>query len=168
MLAMSTATISPCGRYRYDLTRHWGPSKELGKCRVAVWCGLNPSTATAEVDDPTIRREVAFSKAWGYDGYAKVNAYAFRSTDPKQLWKQEDPMGPENLAHIIDWAKAGAIFVACWGNNIREKEKFILRTLFLVNRLEVHALKLTNQDNPSHPLYLRKDLKPFLWLGGDS
>jgi hypothetical protein len=48
-----SATISDCGRYRYALGRRWddGPT--------ACWVMLNPSTADADVDDPTIRRCVS-------------------------------------------------------------------------------------------------------------
>jgi hypothetical protein len=158
---VSSATFSPCGRYRYDLTRTWGTGN-----RIAVWCGLNPSTADAVKPDPTVTREVNFSKDWGYDGYAKVNAYAFRSTDPKAMLRQNDPCGEDNLGHILRWAKAGAIFIACWGNNIRPAQASTLRLAMYLNGIEVHALKLTKQGHPQHPLYLSATTKPFVWLRG--
>jgi hypothetical protein len=30
----------------------------------------------------------------------------------------------------------------------------------------LHALKLCNDGTPSHPLYLKGDLKPTLWIAG--
>jgi hypothetical protein len=58
-ISRGTAVISDCGRYRYSLTRSWAD----GDNRV-VFVMLNPSTADAEVDDPTIRRCIGFAKAW--------------------------------------------------------------------------------------------------------
>ena len=56
-----TALFSPCQRFRYTLTRTWDETKS----GVAFIC-LNPSTATATEDDPTIRRCIGFAKTWGY------------------------------------------------------------------------------------------------------
>jgi len=53
-----TARFSECGTYRYNLTR------ELGGERPLVICGLNPSVATRDKNDPTIRREIGFAKLW--------------------------------------------------------------------------------------------------------
>jgi hypothetical protein len=161
------ATFSPCRRYRYTLTRMWDATKPT-----VVFCGLNPSTADETQDDPTIRRELGYAKAWGYGKLVKVNAYGFRSTDPKGLWTVDDPRGPDNFAWIkmraFELGREGGLFVAGWGNNIRERDAFELRRMLRFEGVKVHALKLTKQGNPSHPLYLRADLKPFVWLGGAS
>jgi hypothetical protein len=152
------ATFSECRRYRYTLTRTWDESKGL-----VVFCGLNPSTADETEDDPTIRRELGYGKAWGYGRLVKVNAYAFRSTDPKGLWEAEEPCGHDNLGVILEWAKRADLFVAAWGANIRPAQAWTLRLALDVAHVEVHALKLTKRGFPSHPLYLPKTLKPFVW-----
>jgi hypothetical protein len=156
-----TATFSPCERYRYTLTRSWDNDKPI-----VCFCGLNPSTADAKDPDPTITREIGFAKSWGYGALVKVNAYAFRSTDPKGLWSVDDPYGPDNIAAIREWAKKADLFVAAWGANIRPDQAWKLRTLFVVNRIRVHALKLTKSGQPAHPLYLPKSLTPRLWEEG--
>lgn len=155
-----SATFSTCRRYRYTLHRTWDASKPL-----AVFCGLNPSTADETFDDPTITREVGYAKDWGYGRYVKVNAYAFRSTDPKGLWTAEDPCGTDNLGIILEWAKRADLFVAAWGVNIRPAQAWTLRLALDMAHVKVHALKLTKDGFPSHPLYLPKTLKPFVWGG---
>src|SRR5437868_12651695 len=73
-----SAVISPCGKFRYRLTRQWGEGAAL------PFVMLNPSTADAEQDDPTIRKCVGFAKRMGYDGIEVVNLYAYRATKPTQ------------------------------------------------------------------------------------
>jgi hypothetical protein len=158
---VGTATFSPCGRYRYLLTRTWDKTKPI-----CAFIGLNPSTADERQDDPTIRREIAFARDWGFGALVMLNAYAFRSTDPKALWTIDDPYGPDNLATISEWTRKADLVVAAWGANIRADQAWKLRLLFDVNRIKVHALRITKKGQPEHPLYLPKTLKPRLWEDG--
>lgn len=84
----SDARLSPCGLYRYTLTRTWDATKPR-----ACWIGLNPSTADASEDDPTIRRMCGFADAWKCGGIIVVNLFALRATDPKELRRVKDPVG---------------------------------------------------------------------------
>src|SRR5712664_2208515 len=86
-----SAGFSCCGLYRYWLRRHW--DAELPPVCFVM---LNPSTADAERDDPTIRRCCGFSRRWGYGGIVVVNLYAFRTSDPCCLRNAVHPVGPEN------------------------------------------------------------------------
>ena len=72
------AVISACGRYRYLLTRRVGPGT-----RAVTFIMLNPSTADATRDDPTIRRCIGFARSWGIGGVDVVNLFAFRATEPR-------------------------------------------------------------------------------------
>ena len=106
----NSAVISPCGRYRYLLTRRWaiGPT-----CLFAM---LNPSTADAEVNDPTVLRCIHFAKREGCGGLEIVNQYGYRSSEPRMLARAEDPVGPENDAHILAAAdRRPLLTVAAWG-----------------------------------------------------
>src|SRR4051812_17109287 len=111
-LSQRGALLSDDGLYRYRLWRIW---EELAP--VMVWVMLNPSTADADVDDPSIRKCVGFAKANGCGGIIVVNLFAWRATDPKELRAVADPVGPENDAHIRWAVKAPllATVVAGWG-----------------------------------------------------
>jgi len=158
------ARFSPCRRYRYTLNREWEPTLPT-----VIFCGLNPSTADETQDDPTIRREIGFAMAWGFGKLIKVNAYGFRSTDPKALWKVDDPRGPDNFLEIKSACfqtlirRGGGLFVAAWGNNIRTSDAVELRRMLRLEGVKVHAIRITKLGNPAHPLYLPKTLRPFPW-----
>lgn len=77
-----SAVISKDGLYRYTLRRVWDESKPL-----LNFVLLNPSKADAETDDATVRRCIGFAKLWGFGGIVITNLYAYRSTDPKKLWR---------------------------------------------------------------------------------
>lgn len=158
------ARFSECRRYRYSLWREWDTSKPC-----IVWCGLNPSTADEAVDDPTIRREVAFSKAWGFGGYLKVNAYAFRATQPAVMFAAQrdgiDIVGEANNDTIRDNLLKYRMFIACWGANIDARRSWVLREMFKTSLRTVHCMGLTSKGHPLHPLYLRADTQPKKWIG---
>jgi len=150
-----TATISPCGTWRYDLTRRWAPGGTT-----CVFVCLNPSTADAEQDDPTVRRCVRFARDWGHHQFVMLNAYAFRATEPKVMQRAADPIGPENDAYLRAWAERSAMVVAAWGAHIDRFRQMQLRAMF---RGRLHYLRLTKQGFPGHPLYLPKTLTPQPW-----
>jgi hypothetical protein len=119
---------------------------------------LNPSTADADIDDPTIRRVIQFSKSWGYGGVFVGNLYAFRSTDPKILRNVDDPVGSENIENIIQLLRQTDKVIYAWGNNEKEPE-------WLCNLVEIpYCIDISKKGVPKHPLYLRGDLEPKPYL----
>jgi len=74
------ASFSHCKRYRYQLLRRWEGG--IGRC---VIVGLNPSTADAQNDDPTIRRCMGFAQDWGFNELIMVNLFAYRTPHPLHL-----------------------------------------------------------------------------------
>lgn len=154
---MNDARFSPCMRYRYELSRMWS----MEASRFCMFVMLNPSTADAQIDDPTIRRCIGFAKSWGYDGLYVGNVYAYRSTDPSQLWTVDDPVGPDNDASLTKLAEKADLVVAAWGANAKpERIGCVLHALRNANA--VHFLAMTRAQQPKHPLYLKSDLKPQL------
>lgn len=144
------ADISECGTYRYRLWRHWGTPFEKA---TMVVVGLNPSTADAEKDDPTIRRCVSFAKREGCGRLVMVNLFALRSTDPSALLRHDDPEGPRNLRTLDDWLCPPFVCVAAWGAHPLAQEKGVL----LAMRVPLLAFGFTKGLAPRHPLYLPLD-----------
>lgn len=154
---IKSAIISPCGAYRYTLTRKWNKHQ-----RRALFVGLNPSTADAEVDDATIRRLIGFSKDLGFGGFTIVNLFAFRSTDPKNLIKAADPVGPENNRYLNLAFERHDVIIPMWGANggLLDRDKQVIEILrnTAVNPIRrVGCFGTTKAGHPKHPLYLRKD-----------
>jgi hypothetical protein len=152
-----SAVVSPCGRYRYVLRRE--VPDLFATRRTALWVMLNPSTADATADDPTIRRCLDFSRAWGCDRMVVVNLYALRTTDPRRLWDAEDPVGPENDAHIGTAAGLAGLTVCAWGGHAKPER--VAQILPLLSAPQ--CLGRTRGGSPRHPLYLPKvtRLEPF-------
>lgn len=149
-----SAVISPCGTYRYRLTRKWS---DRPKC---WWIMLNPSTADGTTDDPTIRRVISFSRYWGYGGCVVMNLFALRATDPKAIWRHEDPVGPENdeyLRHAIN----APLVIAAWGaNDTRGRDR---QVLYLLKTKTIYCLEMTKAKRPKHPLYVKISAEPILF-----
>ena len=147
-----TALIDPTGAYRYTLTREWDPWLP-----VACWIMLNPSTADATKDDPTIRRCIAFSKRWGYGSIEVVNIFAYRATAPADLWPLSDPIGQENDTHIDAAVQRAAIVIAAWGVHGAYRG----RGAEVARRFDgLKYLGATKDGHPRHPLYVRGDTLP--------
>jgi len=149
------AEISECGIYRYRISRIWNMDAPH-----VLFVLLNPSTADAIVDDPTLGRCMSFAREWGYGGLIIVNLFAARSANPKMLKEVKDPVGPENDKWIKEEAEKASLIVLGWGNHgsLRNRDKKVLPWL-----KEARCLAVTKQGQPSHPLYLSKTLKPFLY-----
>jgi len=150
------ALISPDGLYRYWLSRIWdigGP--------VAVFIGLNPSTADHLFDDPTITRCIRYADRWGKGGLIMLNLFAYRATDPKQLKETDDPVGPDNDKYIREWSREG-LNVCCWGvhGGYLGRDKVVKK---MVEDHNPQVLAFSKNGYPRHPLYLKKDLEPKFW-----
>ena len=153
-----SAHISDCGKYRYALTRSL-----LFGAGTVNFIMLNPSTADAEVDDPTIRRCIGFANDWGYEKLVVTNLFALRSTNPDALARAADPIGPKNEQAIFDNAYGSEMVVCAWGVGGRLNDRGLSVRRKLWSFCEPHVLRLTASGHPSHPLYLPALLRPVEW-----
>lgn len=149
-----SAALSACGTYRYELRRTWDDRPPVG------WIMVNPSTADADVDDATIRKCMAYARAWGHGGVVVRNLYALRSRDPKALWGSPDPVGPDNLAHLRR-AVEEPYTVCAWGANAEPGWAASVVETLTAAGADLRALAVTKGGQPTHPLYLRSDLVPL-------
>ena len=184
-LGRRSAAFSTDRRDRYWLTRTWPISMAADVSddhRPLAFLGLNPSTADAFTDDPTIRRCVNFSKREGAGGLVMVNLSAMRSTDPKALYallkkgtgvqQTHRAFAPEAFPAMLEAIAGCAGVVACFGNfagagaNARARLGAEARLVYqaIVGRgLPVWCLGTTQDGWPRHPLYLRNDARLELW-----
>lgn len=151
---MRTAYISKCEQYRYRLMRGW--SDFLTRGGAVLFVGLNPSTADAFSDDPTIRRCVGFTQFLGHNKFYMANLFAYRATDPAAMKRAADPVGPRNDEFLLSMAAKSNIIIACWGNHGHHLNRQAA-VLELLKGFDIHALKINKDGSPAHPLYLKKD-----------
>jgi hypothetical protein len=153
----SGATFSPDGLYRYHLWRLWGDREH--RC---VFVGLNPSTADAARDDPTIRKCAGFAKRWGFGAVDVVNVFAWRSTKPVGILRAADPVGPDNdeaIAHVLEGASR---VVWAWGQHSTAVRRLVKGRLSVSAQRWVAIPKACNagilgralDGSPRHPLML--------------
>jgi len=148
------AVFSSCTKYRYALWRTWNESKD----KVLFIC-LNPSTADARHNDPTVRRCIGFARRWGFGGMCLCNLFGFRATSPIHLHYAADPVGPDNDRVLADYATKARIIVAAWGNGGTYKGRDLAVREAYPN---TYVIDLTSKWNPRHPLYAPYDCKPML------
>lgn len=172
-----SAKLSDCGKYRYLLTRCWRPdARQLG------WIMLNPSTADALLDDPTIKKCMAFARAWDFGGIVVANLFHFRATDPEQLYPADLPepddagfghallrhaCGPSGDGFYGDVFDACAQVMVAWGSHfvaIHTARDLLIKNMAAERGRVLHCLAVNQDGQPRHPLYVRNDTKPIVWF----
>lgn len=150
-----SAELSSCGQFRFSLSREWDST-----LHTLPFIMLNPSTADAMTDDPTIRKCIGFAERLGYGGIEVFNLFAYRATNPKDLARAGWPVGTGNdsviAARLRQIRADGHSNVICaWGAHARG----LARTGDLLGKLEfgrcrLFALRLLSDGTPAHPLML--------------
>ncbi|PJE30525.1 hypothetical protein PSM7751_03162 [Pseudooceanicola marinus] len=160
--ATSAALYSPCGHYRYALTRVWDAAAPR-----LLYVMLNPSTATEQQNDPTIERCERRARTLGYGGFRACNIFAWRETSPALLKKAADPIGPANdaqLAEAARWVGDNGLILCGWGAHADHmgRGKTCAALLRATGRPLAH-LGLTKAGEPRHPLYIAYAAQPHRW-----
>lgn len=150
------AKFSADGQYRYLLTRVW--DEELP---VVTFIGLNPSAADDTDDDATTKRCIQFAKTWRFGGIKVVNLFAYISTDRSVLKGIPDPVGARNNQYIVSTCKESDLVVVAWGNDgtLLGRASEVRKMLPIMMCLDINK-----SGEPKHPLYVKGDVLPYLYL----
>lgn len=148
----SSAVLSACRRYRYELRRTWDPSRPA-----VLFIGLNPSTANARQDDNTSRVCINYARHWHFGTLLLGNLFALRSRYPVTLRSTSDPIGPENDGFLERLARQAALVVCAWGDAgaLLGRDARVLELL-----ADPHCLVRLKSGRPGHPLYKSARLRP--------
>lgn len=154
---LRTAEISDCGLYRWWLRRSWDAA---GDGRVVCFVMLNPSTADANQDDPTIRRCIGFASDLGVSAMLVRNLFAFRATNPKVLkgLRYDVATGGERGDMELLASLSADIVVCAWGASgpkcTAERAEWFVQQ---AGSKPLYCLGTTKTGAPRHPLYVKAD-----------
>lgn len=136
--------------------------------RIITFVMLNPSTADAFVDDPTIRRCISFATSQDADTLRVVNLFALRATDPGELKKcGSAALAGADLTNDVTIrasAMESMLIIAAWGNHgtLFARAKDVATRV--LKGFNLHCLARSEKTGaPKHPLYLPKTLSPMQW-----
>ena len=86
------------------------------------------------------------------------NLYAFRSTNPRSLRYTDNPIGKDNIQHIQSLIGLVERVIYAWGNKKKEPD-------WLYSLVDSpYCIDVSKKGIPKHPLYLKSELKPKLYL----
>lgn len=165
------AIISPCGTYRYRLERDLGGL--LGNGKTVAWIMVNPSTADATENDPTIRKVIGFSRRLGFGRIVVGNLFAFRATDIKALRAAADPIGPEAGDHFRRIMDEAETVIVAWGPCSKLPKWLRRRWCEITGYAQARGITLmclgTAQDgHPLHPLMLGYERPLIPWVSPEA
>ncbi|MCL2791896.1 MAG: DUF1643 domain-containing protein [Spirochaetaceae bacterium] len=141
-------------KYRYALGTQGG--------KILYCFGINPSIATPEKDDPTMKKVKSFACKSGFDSVVMLNIYPQRATNPNYLSNKINlKEHKKNLQKIMSIIKNGSTVWVAWGNLINKRSYLKDCLIQIKNKLATKNLnwvkmgELTKRGNPRHPLYLK-------------
>ncbi len=158
-----SAVFSPERQYRYRLERECA-----GTGPVVAGIMVNPSTAGAEVDDPTIRKWLGFGRGLNARRFIIGNKFAHVATDVRMLATSMHPIGPDNDKHIEQILRDADLHIVAWGPLAKLPKPLRNRWRDVVAIADRVGCRLmcwgTAQDGqPYHPLMLAYSTPLIEW-----
>ncbi len=147
----------------YDTDTNNSCRFSLGYCSTSplLCIGVNPSTASPEKLDPTIRSVARIAKNNCYDGWLMINLYPQRSTNPDEMHQEpNETIYQQNLniiKSILNHYSISEIWAA-WGTLIT-KRTFLSKCLSDIYSITsdydwITFGPVSKNGHPHHPLYL--------------
>jgi hypothetical protein len=157
-----SAIISPCKTYRYRLERTIGAGPTM------MFLMVNPSTADADQDDPTVRKCIGFAQRNGYGRILIGNKFAYRAKDINALEGVNDPIGPDNDIYLRPMIAESDVVVAAWGTLNKIPEALRARWHDIVRMADaaekpLYCLGANADKHPRHPLMLSYGVPVSPW-----
>lgn len=148
--------------YRTKLIHRWAPGPAV------MFAMMNPSDAALDRTDSTIAKTSQYARMWGFGALMVGNACAYRATQQKELLRVPDPVGAlHNWPAVEEMANEADLIIVAHGR-LPKALAFAARDMVNViwaGGRNLHALRVSPDGNPWHPLYLPLNLKPFVWEG---
>jgi hypothetical protein len=144
------AYFSPCRKYRYSLKIIWNSTLPL-----LVVIGLNPSTADEYKDDPTVAKCKRLARKLGCGGLIMLNLFAFKSTDPSDMFAADDPVGQENDKVLLELTQNAFIVLVAWGNGGLYRNRASDVVVNILKDRKLKCLNINKTGMPEHPLYCK-------------
>jgi len=125
--------------------------------------GINPSTASPEKLDNTLKSVERLAINNGFDSWIMMNIYPQRATNPDDIHKKIDQeITANNLLHISKIINSqNTVLWAAWGTLI-DKRPFLHDCLkdivLLTKKLDTKWIcigPISKKGHPHHPLYLK-------------
>jgi len=155
------ALIDQTGSYRYWLKRWWStPEVTQNGDYPILWVMLNPSTANASINDPTIHEITKRSAFLGYRRLEVVNLFAYRSSKPMYIPRDFGlAVGQDNDRHIVEAMNRAHMVIAAWGappavwlSGMVADRIAQIRVLAESASKGLYAMARTSDGAPKHPL----------------
>lgn len=162
----NNAVISNCLQYRYFLCRELNQLPGIGFGDSSIlFVMLNPSTADASTNDPTLKKCMKFATTWGHSRLEVANLYAYRATQPSRLKKvgAATAVGPDNDAWLRRLLRKHDEVICAWGKNPSDARVREFIALAESCNCELLCIDTNDDRSPRHPLYIKDDETPKPW-----
>lgn len=134
-----------------------------------ICVGVNPSTATPEKLDPTLRNVKKFAELNNYDGWLMLNLYPQRTTDPNRLHQKRSPeLHRQNLQFLQLYLREykEICIWAAWGTLINKRSYLkdclddIVKQIGDYKSKWITIGRTSKEGHPHHPLYVSHAHRP--------
>ena len=116
-IILRKAKFSIDKKHRYELSRHW----DLSKSDI-LFIMLNPSIANEDIDDPTIKRLISFTREFKHGGFFVANHFTYITPYSKTL-DTSIGLTKLNLKTIKNLVNKVDEVIYAWGNSIKEPQE---------------------------------------------